>query len=39
MYMQSLKLQYTLHDAVQTKTKLIFYTRNEVKPGFFAIAY
>ena len=24
---------------MQTKTKLIFYTRNKVKPGFFTLAY
>ena len=28
-----------LHDAVQTKTKLMFYTRNDVKPGSFTLAY
>ena len=34
--MQSRKLYYALHDALQTKTKLIFYTRNEVGYGFFS---
>ena len=33
MYMQSLKLKYTLHDSIRTK-KLIFYTGNEIKHGF-----
>ena len=39
MYMQVLKFVIVLHDAVQTKTKLIFYAKNEVKPGLFALVY